>query len=154
MFLLLPICTSPLWYSTSLIQRLPLMKRRFRPQLVLFHNSRTFWQRVTGDTTGCGVCWAVHLWNEQRCSSNQGSPTKPNLDPVIKQPALTTAPSKPRLPRRFPTMIILRFDSLKEENHKSELNVRSQQNLNWHYRVVYSVVTVCFNWEESAFLNV
>lgn len=62
----------------------------------------------------CAVCWAVHLWNEQCCICNQGSPTKPNLDPVIKQPGLTTAASKPRLLRRSLTMIILWFTERQE----------------------------------------
>lgn len=113
-FLHLPICTFPLRQSMSSIQQHINAQMIYRPAGAVPQQedllaAGAVWVCCRWYRRVCGVCWAVHLWNEQRCICNQGSPTKPNLDPVIKQPGLTPAPSKPRLLRRSLAMIILWF---------------------------------------------
>lgn len=76
------------FFTCSPHSTIRLMHRGLIDQLVSIP-PELFWQRdqfqhIITDTTGWSVCWAVHLWNEHCCSFNQGSPTKPNLDPIIK----------------------------------------------------------------------
>lgn len=92
-----------------------LMHRWSTDQLVLFPNRRTFWQReqfecVVDDTDGCVVSAELFICEMSSAAFViKARQQNPILDPVIKQPGLTPAPSKPRLLRRSLAMIILWF---------------------------------------------
>lgn len=140
-FLHLPICTFPLRQSMSSIQQHINAQMIYRPAGAVPQQedllaAGAVWVCCRWYRRVCGVCWAVHLWNEQRCICNQGSPTKPNLRPRHKTTRADTSTVKTKAAKKIP-----RHDHTlihrKRENDKSKLNVHSQQNLSWDYIVVY-----------------